>query len=108
MKLFKHTKNDWQREAQKIDKASTGSVYHKIRSDFETYMIYSFNKDDIRWKAILQVAQRKMSDAVDARDWEAAAKAQALLNYQITLDECRKMLVEAGWTPPAPNEATVD
>ena len=39
---------------------------------------------------------------------EAAAKAQALLNYQITLDECRKMLVEAGWTPPAPNEATVD
>jgi len=27
---------------------------------------------------------------------------------QITLDECRKMLVEAGWTPPAPKEAAVD
>ena len=106
MKLFRRTKDDWRREARKTDKTSTGSIYHRIRSDFETYMIYSFNKDDIRWSAILQVAQKKMSDAVDAQDWEAATKAQEFLNYQLTLDECRKMLVDAGWTPP--NGAAAD
>lgn len=102
MRFFKHTIDDWRRAAGKTDKTHSGSQYHKIRSDFETYMIYSFNKDDIRWKAILQVAQKKLSDTVDAGDWKAATTAQELLNYQSTLDECRKMLVEAGWTPPPP------
>ncbi len=108
MKLFKHTIADWRREAVKTDQTNSGSVYHKIKSEFETYMIYSFNKDDIRWQAILQVAQKKMSDAVDAADWKTATTAQELLNYQSALDECRKMLVAAGWTPPPPNGAAVD
>ncbi|MGE3874909.1 MAG: hypothetical protein AB7F74_18310 [Parvibaculaceae bacterium] len=99
---MKHTIDDWRREAGKTDNAHSGSEYHRIKSDFETYMIYSFSKDDIRWKALLQVAHKKTSDAVDAGDWEAATKAQELLNYQSTLDECRRMLVEAGWTPPPP------
>jgi hypothetical protein len=105
MKLFKYTIDDWRRAAGKTDKNHSGSEYHKIASEFETYMIYSFSKDDIRWKGILQVAQKKMSDAVDAGDWKTATKAQELVNYQTTLDECRKMLVDAGWTPPPPNEA---
>ena len=100
MKLSRHTIEDWRRAAAKTGKTNSDSVYHKIKSDFETYMIYSFNKDDIRWKAMLQVAHKQTSDAVDARDWEAATKAQELLNYQETLEACRKMLVEAGWTPP--------
>lgn len=108
MKLFQYTIDDWRRAAKKTDEMSSGSVYHKIKSEFGTYMIYSFNKDDIRWKAILQVACKQMSDAVDAGDWETATKAQEFLNYQRTLDECRKMLVEAGWTPPPPNETAID
>jgi hypothetical protein len=99
---MKYTIDDWRRAARKTDEAYSGSQYHRIKGDFETYMIYSFSKDDTRWKAILQVAHKKMSDAVDAGDWETATKAQELLNYQRTLDECRKMLVEAGWTPPPP------
>jgi hypothetical protein len=102
MRIFKYTIDDWRRAAQKTEKNSD-SVYRKIKGDFETYMIYSFNKDDIRWKTILQVAHKKMSDAVDAGDWKTATKAQEDLNYQRTLDECRKMLVDAGWTPPPPN-----
>ncbi len=100
MKLFRYTRDDWRREAGKTDKTNSDSVYRKVRSEFETYMLYSFTKDDVRWKAILAVAHKKMSDAVDAGDWEAATKAQEFLNYQTTLDECRKMLVDAGWTPP--------
>ena len=78
MKLFKHTIDDWRRAAEKTDKAHSGSEYHKIRSEFETYMIYSFSKDDIGWKAILQVAHKKMSDAVDAGDWKPPPKRKSL------------------------------
>ena len=103
MKLFKYTIDDWRREAKKTDTTNSDSIYHKIKSDFETYMIYSFNKDDVRWRAILQIAHKKMSDAVDGGNWEAATKAQKDLNYQDTLDQCRKMLTDAGWTPPPSN-----
>ena len=108
MKLSKFTMDDWRHEADKLEESQSGSVYHRIKSDFETYMIYSFSKDDTRWRAILQVAQQKTSDAVEAQDWHAATKAQEFLNYQTTLDECRKMLVDAGWTPPRRNETAID
>lgn len=108
MRLFKYSINDWRRAAKKTEEKNTGAEYHKIKSEFGTYMVYSFNKDDVRWQAILQLAQKKMSDAVDAGDWKAATEAQELLNYQTTLDECRKMLVDAGWTPPPPNKTGVE
>lgn len=100
MKLFKNTLQDWLQAANERQANLPGSDTYDIKNRFSNFMVYSFRKTDEEWQAYLQIVRKKVEDASQAQNWQEATEAQKFLNYQLALNDCREMLVEAGWAPP--------